>query len=110
WRGKSPCEWQFMQRGWRKTDTNSTKRAPPVAAGVPEAVALAEGRSAALIGRETDIPTAKNRTATVKRTAVCECFIQPPSYGSAACGSASQSQRTQRSRRSEEHTSELQSR
>src|SRR5258708_40087137 len=87
-----------MQRGWRNTDTNSTKRTPSLAAGVPEAVALAAGRSAALIGRETDIPTAKNRTATAKRTAACERFIQPPSYGSATCGSAFQLQQTPHSR------------
>jgi len=25
WRGKSPCEWQFMQRGWRRTGTIDSK-------------------------------------------------------------------------------------
>src|SRR6267143_3458206 len=37
-RGKSPREWQFMQRGCRNTDTNSTKTAPSLAVGVAEAV------------------------------------------------------------------------
>src|SRR6202011_3325366 len=99
-RGKSPREWQFMQRGCRNTDTNSTKRAPSLPVGVAEGVALVPNLSAALFGRENDIAAAQTRTSIpiAKRTDVRECFIQPPSYESVACGFASQSQQTPHSR------------
>src|SRR6266487_5850377 len=94
-RGKSPREWQFMQRGCRNTDTNSTKSAP-LLAGVAEAVALVAGRSAALIGWDSDIVPVKIRTVVpmAMGTDVRQYLIQPPSYGSAACGYVSRLRRT----------------
>src|ERR1700723_119927 len=90
-RGKSPGEWQFMQRGCRNTETNSTKRAPSLLVVDAGVAVLVADSCAWLIGGETDIATANSRTAApiAQRTDVRECFIQPPSYGSVACGSAS---------------------
>src|SRR6478736_1554408 len=79
-----------MQRGCRNTDTNSTNRAPSLFVAAAEAV-VAVDFSAALIGREINIAPVKMRTAipVAKRTDLFKCFIQPPPYGSAACGCAS---------------------